>query len=110
MHISCSTIAEFIHCLREDRVKGVWQNTVRYAQYENKVPDKPATDFSFQATAIMIEDEGSYLLELGVDCGRDKFDGEPELLGSTGMAAAHADISAVCKELNLRLMPGVIHE
>jgi len=110
MRVSCGTIDEFLACLREDGPKGVWQNTVRYTRDENKKEGVPRIDINLRVSAVMIEGDGSYLLEAGEDCGEDLLDGVPELIGSERATILFVELGDLCTDLNLRLMPGLIHE
>lgn len=63
----------------------------------------------FQASAVLLlSDEGQALLQLGVDCGTDVRDAQPDESGSDWQAELFHELKEYCKKSGLTILPGTI--
>ena len=114
MRVACPTFDEFLTCLQADRDKGVWHDTVRYSivrlpfSGDRKEPKKEVT---IQISVVMQsgEDGSEYLLEVGEHCGFNYEDSSQEFEGDRVANSIKDKLTEICDDLNLRLLPGIIH-
>lgn len=111
MRVECLTIEEFLVNLRS--ANNVFENTVRVSVTETPLGKDPRHSVQFdivlQASAVVIaSEEGQYILEAGVYCGKDVRDAEPSLEGTNRAAEIKKQIEEVVEERAFRLMPGII--
>lgn len=114
MRVECPTFGEFLICLQADRDKGVWHDTVRYSVVRRPFgPDRddPKKEVTIQISVVMQsgEDGSEYLLEVGQHCGFNYEDNSQEFKGDENAEIIKARLTAICDDLNLRLLPGIIH-
>ena len=112
MRVICPTFDEFLQCLSSEQE--VFQDTVRVSairRHANGKSNRDATVFDvvLQASAVVVVDENSeYILEVGVDCGRDYEDGQGEKVGSYLAAAHKSELKKLADTKGWKLMPGVV--
>jgi len=113
MRIVCNTVVDFLRNLELEGPEAVLQKAVRVSVSsvpldENK---REAVKFSvmLQASAVVcLPEGGEYLLEVGVDCGRDYKDDSHEYEGTRTATAARKRIEEFCEKHGLDVRPGVI--
>lgn len=113
MRVECPTFDEFLTCLQADRERGVWQDTVRYSVIKRPSgPDRndPKKEVTIQVSVVMqAEDDSEYLLEVGIQCGFNYEDTSQEYEGDKKAEEYKQQLTNICEDLNLRLLPGIIH-
>lgn len=115
MRVVCNDVDEFLECIEQDSI--LFQNTIRTSIIRTNAirsSDRERIKFIviFQVSAVVIvDDEGSqYLLEAGIDCGKDYLDDPPELEGTESAKKFKEKVKVFAKEHGLKVMPGIIHE
>ena len=113
MKIRCSDVCSFtknIEIAGPDHVfeKAVWTDVTRASVNE------AVDDVMLQASAVIAsENGGEYLLQLGIDCGREYADATETEKRHTGKANAERqkkELSVFCELHGLMVRPGIISE
>jgi hypothetical protein len=111
MRVTCPTFEEFLECLRDEPAEAVLQKAVR-AAIIHRQPNQPGGhgQVIFQASAVISigTDGGEYLLEVGVDAGRDYYDASGDNSGTIAAEGMREQLRGVCSVLGLKLKPGII--
>ncbi len=112
MIITCKTFDDFLvnlkHLPTNDRLL---EGMLRFSISEmDETGDGVKFIINFQASAIvwLADREGQYLLELGVDVGRDIRDSDPDLTGTKCALEYKAVLEELCKTRGWTILPGVI--
>ena len=111
MIVTCKTFDDFLinlHALPNDRLL---EGIVRVSISEmDETGDGVKIIINFQASAIvwLADMQGQYLLELGVDVGRDIRDAEPDLSGMAKAQEYKVILIELCKARGWTILPGVI--
>ncbi len=109
MRIECSDIEGFLDNLKEPGTKDIFERTVWISITRN--PTTEAVDqVMFQASAVIrAENESEYLLQLGIDCGKDYCD-NPDKQGSRKAEKLRDELRTFCEGHGLVVLPGIISE
>ena len=111
MIVTCKTFDDFMVNLNSIPNDRLVEKTLRVSISEL---DESGTGtrfiINFQASAVVDFEslEGQYLLELGVDTGRDIRDAEPELTGTEKALEYKTILSELCKARGWSMLPGII--
>jgi len=124
MKTTCNTIQEFLEIIdteiKSHGQKCVFQGIIRISISERPLSDDPTMKredilrwmISIRATTIIDlgADVGQYLLEMGVECGRDCRDSnpEPDMSGTEEANRQKAIVKSFADYNSLTVGPGVI--
>lgn len=115
MTVTCLNIDEFIANLENEHK--LFQDVVRVSIGRRPVgPENEQKAYRFdvvlQASAVVYvdEDQGQFLLQVGVDCGRDYEDADAERPGTAIAKGLFNRIEQYVKERGWRVLPGIIGE
>ena len=107
MRVVCETLDEFLTDLENEELV---QKAIRVT-ITSHTDDDTVFDVNFQASAIVyLPDSGEYLIEVGVDCGKDFKDATQNYEGSDNAAELKQRVRDFCKGHSLSLRPGLIVE
>jgi len=112
MIVTCKTFDDFIENLNalptnNRLVEGVLRVSISEM---DETGDGVKFIINFQASAIawLADMEGQYLLELGVNVGRDIRDAEPELAGTEKALECKMVLRELCEVRGWTILPGII--
>lgn len=113
MRVSCSDLEQFLENLRTDpkTLQNRVYSSITYRPYNTEKGLEEATKVSvvFQAHAVvLLGEQGEYLLQVGVDCGFDYRDSEPETKGTDYANRLKEELNSFCNEIGLTVLPGVV--
>ena len=111
MIVTCKTFDDFLVNLKSIASNRLVENTLRVSISElDESGSGTRLIINFQASAVIdfASLEGQYLLELGVDTGRDIRDAEPELTGTKCACEYKAVLKTLCDARGWTMLPGII--
>lgn len=111
MRVTTETLDEFFE--RIDNDPHVFQNAISASTIKKPINgtryDALAFEVIFQASAVVIvQGRSEYLLEIGLHCGKDRLDGEPDLEGSNRADEYKQRIKEYAEKMGFKVLPGLI--
>lgn len=112
MRVSCFTLEDFLENL--ETTQAVFDDTVRFSIIRRPVDKEGRNALKFlvvaQASVVVQCETAEYILELGLDCGFDYNDSDPETPGSDRAKEIRSAIEFKLKSMGKTwvLKPGVI--
>ena len=107
MTVTCYSVAEFVECLVAE--SELFQNTIRISIIRRRL-NEAVLEVVFQASAVVEVVDSQYLLEVGIDCGKDYSDGEGEHNGSHKANNFKHDLICYAETRGWKILPGVISQ
>ena len=110
MRIVCVSLEDFVTNLKETPEEKLIEGIVRVSVSENQGENEVRFDINFQASCVVefLRSDGNYLMEVGIDCGRDIRDAEPDLEGTKNCNKCRESIAKVCDSKGWKILPGHI--
>ena len=113
MKVVCTSVNDFLHNITVEGFDKVLHRVIYVDYVKNPLGDNQRDCVKWKvflsASAVMVtEDEGEYLLEVGVNCGVDYTDKSNDLKGSKKALELKSQIEECCKNHNLTIRPGVV--
>jgi hypothetical protein len=103
---------EFLEALSS--VDRIYQDTIRYS----RIFRKDATNPNRRQVVVQIstlvqvylgeEIDSEYILEVGISCGRDIVDSDPELLGSEKARQIKEQLIDIAESRRWKVLPGIL--
>lgn len=111
MRVTTETLDEFFE--RIDNDPQVFQNAISVSTIKKPINgtryDALAFEVIFQAsTMVIVQNHSGYLLEIGLHCGKDRLDGEPDLEGSNRADGYKQRIKEYAEKKGFKVLPGLI--
>ncbi len=111
MIVQCGTLDEFIECLTAEEC--LFQNVVRVDVSRRALdsgPEHVSFAVTFQATTVVIvREESQYLLQVGVDCGKDYEDASEEREGTDVADRLKSRLEQYVNSRGWKILPGIIN-
>ena len=115
MRVICETIDDFLYDIETqikemDRSDCVLQKAIRVSKTSRTFGnDTNIRMIGFRCSAVLdIPDGGQYLLEMGVECGKDYHTHDKEFTGSEKADVLREQVQAFCNRTGLSIRPGLI--
>lgn len=88
----------------------IWFQTAKIPQQEDPYAEALVFLVVFRASAIVDGPDYQYLVDVGLTCGKDYMDGNPELKGSEQATEHEEALREFAEDKGLRLLSGAISQ